>query len=254
MDLFYQEESSNNPPSHILMPDAPITPRTSLTYEEVVKDLMHDEKQYLRDLHMIIKVFREEMAKLICDAKELDAIFSCIMDIYELTVTLLGSLEDVIEMTEEHQMPYIGSCFEELAEAAEFNVYGIYARDVTGTTAREALQRLVGRSEVCESLKSAGHGFREAVKYYLPKLLLGPLWHCFLYFDYVKLLHKLSPSEEDRESLEQVEGLLRPLQVELMQTAPQLPKRDADALRAHGRARRHAAIEKTNELRRTVDG
>lgn len=39
-------------------------------------------------------------------------IFSNIMDIYELTVTLLGSLEDVIEMTEEQQLPCIGSCFE----------------------------------------------------------------------------------------------------------------------------------------------
>lgn len=65
MDLFYQEESSNNI-SNILNPDAPTTPRT---YEEVVKDLMHDEKQYLRDLHMIIKVFREEIAKLIVDTK-----------------------------------------------------------------------------------------------------------------------------------------------------------------------------------------
>lgn len=33
------------------------------------------------------------------------------MDIYELTYTLSGSLEDVIEMAQE-QMPYIGCCFE----------------------------------------------------------------------------------------------------------------------------------------------
>lgn len=34
------------------------------------------------------------------------------MDIYEVTVTLLGSLEDVIEMSQEQQVPFIGNCFE----------------------------------------------------------------------------------------------------------------------------------------------
>lgn len=50
--------------------------------------------------------------RILCWLQELDMIFSNIMDLYELTVTLLGSLEDVIEMTEEQQLPYIGSCFE----------------------------------------------------------------------------------------------------------------------------------------------
>ena len=42
--------------------------------------------------------------------------FSNIMDIYELTITLLGSLEDMVEISEEKQLPAVGSCFEEFAE------------------------------------------------------------------------------------------------------------------------------------------
>ncbi|XP_047105232.1 protein son of sevenless-like, partial [Schistocerca piceifrons] len=179
--------------------------------------------------------------------------FSNIMDIYELTVTFLGSLEDMVEISEEKQVPAIGSCFEELAEAAEFDVYGRYARDITQPQSREALMKLSSRPEVSDALQSAGHGFREAVKYYLPKLLLGPIWHCFLYFDYIKILHRLTPIDEDRESLEQVEGLLKPLQTELLQTVGNLPKRES-GIRMHGRVRRQIALDKTNELQKSIDG
>lgn len=47
---------------------------------------------------------------------KLDCMFCNITDIYELTVTLLGLVEDMIEMSEEKQIPTIGCCFEELAE------------------------------------------------------------------------------------------------------------------------------------------
>lgn len=73
-------------------------------------------------------------------------------------------------------------------------------------------------------LLSAGHGFREAVKFYLPKLLLGPIWHAFSYFEYVKLMLSLSPSQEDKEIFEQVQGLLNPLESRLKEIVASLPK------------------------------
>ena len=45
------------------------------------------------------------------------------MEIYDVTVTLFGSLEDIVEITEERQAPTVGACFEELAEAEEFSSY-----------------------------------------------------------------------------------------------------------------------------------
>lgn len=72
---------------------------------------------------MIFQVFREEIAKLTQERADLETLFSNITDIYEFTVTLFGSLEDVMEITEESQIPMVGFCFEELAEAAEFDVY-----------------------------------------------------------------------------------------------------------------------------------
>ncbi len=52
---------------------------------------------------------------------------------------------------------------------------------------RERLYTLLQRSDATHSFSSAGHGFKEAVKYLLPKLLLGPIYHCLHYFDVIKV-------------------------------------------------------------------
>lgn len=44
--------------------------------------------------------------------------FNNIIDIYELTVTLSSSVEDMLEISDEKQVPSVGNCFEELAEVS----------------------------------------------------------------------------------------------------------------------------------------
>ena len=56
---------------------------------------------------MITKVFREQILRLpqnLASNQELDGIFSNINDITELTITLIGSLEDTLEMAEDGQV------------------------------------------------------------------------------------------------------------------------------------------------------
>jgi son of sevenless-like protein len=232
------------------------------TYDEVVKDLIAREKQYRRELHMIIKVFREQMMSVHPVRSELDIIFGNILDIEEVTLNLLSSLEDSVEMTEENRNLAVGSCFLEFAEVEEFAVYEVYAKGVLSPEAREMLNDLLSKSEVCRALQSAGHGFKEAVKYVLPKLLLSPIYHCLEYLDYVRLLLRLSESEDDRESLEEASSLLKPLETELERvvSASNLPPKgvkkfgDHVLYYSHRRTSRQDTLKKLNELQKAIDG
>jgi len=211
MDMFYQEEVLYEERSHGLFRNRP-----AQTYDEVVRDLIMCEKSYLRDLNMITKVFRLQILKAEFAAPdEVDAIFSNITDIVELTITLISSLEDTLEMAEEGQVTAVGPCFEELAEAEEFDVYEKFAFEVLSTQSSQYLVNIISRPEVADKLHSSGHGFKEAVKFYLPKLILGPVSHCFHYFKYIDLLTKLTQNEEERDTLKQVTAMLSPLQNKL---------------------------------------
>ena len=80
MDMFTQEEDV----TAMMIEDEPVR-RESMTYEEIVKDFIVEETQYLRDLNMIIKVFRAPFADLfprskVSSVKETHGImFMCVM-------------------------------------------------------------------------------------------------------------------------------------------------------------------------------
>lgn len=62
--------------------------------------------------------------------QDVDSIFSHIVDIHEVTVKLLGLLEDTVEMTDEGSPhPLVGSCFEDLAEV---RIHSVCVRVVVG--------------------------------------------------------------------------------------------------------------------------
>ena len=65
MNMFFQDDDE----AFTLDEEPRMDRRGSLTYEEIVKDLILEETQYIRDLKMIIKVFREPFAKLFPGSK-----------------------------------------------------------------------------------------------------------------------------------------------------------------------------------------
>lgn len=255
MDLFGQQDDNND----LNLSDLGIDKiQRTTTYEEVIRDLMHDERQLVRDLHLILKIFKEEIDRIIPagSSQELDSMFNNITDICKATGLFLSSIEDILEIAEDKSAT-VGCCIEELAEAAEFDAFARYANDIVKKQCRNIFFNLIGKPEVSNLLQSAGYGFKEAVKYYFPKLLLLPLWHCILYFEYIKILHQLSPSQFDKECLEQVEGILRPLQLQMISAANKvnLPDNVKEfGLKINATPRRLLAIEKLNEVQKSIDG
>lgn len=53
------------------------------------------------------------------------------------------------------------------------------------------LEELLCRPDIELTVSTAGHGFVEAVKFYFPKLLLEPFYHCRQYFEYITVCRNL---------------------------------------------------------------
>lgn len=264
MDMFHPDDVETSVEAETLSNQA------ALTYDEVMHEMMLAEGQYIRDLNMIIKVFRVPFveAKDLFTNDDIDRIFSNITDIYEFSVTFLGLLDAAIEVADEGKPPAIGECFEEMAEGAEFEVYETYAREQTASASKQyrhlgiggKLSELLLRTPVSEHFKSKGPHFKEAVQYCLPKLLMMPVYHCLHYFDLIKLLLRTSPDEADIDSLEQAQSALGPLQAQMeriVHSSGSIARRKEDKFsrvqkRKSGAFRSAAVI--MNELQRNIDG
>ncbi|XP_060063048.1 son of sevenless homolog 2-like [Ylistrum balloti] len=251
MDMFSQEEDVSLP-----VVEEPIKTE-SLKYEDIVKDFIHEETQYMRDLNMIIKVFRAPFVTHFPRSKDLEVIFSNILDIYEFTANLLSSVEEQVEMAAEKDLPLVGICFLDMAEEEAFNVYEKYVDDMLAPHGKERLYTLLQREDLNTTLQNEGHGFKDAMKYVLPKLLLGPIYHCLHYFEVIKALISTSPNEEDQESLEQASGLLTFLKAMLERKfSGNLPKKKPweTSLRLQGKTGRQAVVQKMSDLQKSIDG
>uniref|UniRef100_A0A672ZJ88 Son of sevenless homolog 1-like n=1 Tax=Sphaeramia orbicularis TaxID=375764 RepID=A0A672ZJ88_9TELE len=226
MDMFHQDEEDIS--GFPLMDEEPST-NEEQSYYELVRSFMSDGRQYLRQLNLLIKVFREPFNSnnMLFSQHDVDSIFSRIVDIHEVTVKLLGLIEDTVEMTDEcSPHPLVGSCFEDLAEELAFDPYETYAQDI---------------------LRS---GFHE---YFLSQVSKpGAAFH-------LQQLEEKSKEEEDKECLKQAITALLNLQSSMERICSRsLAKRrlseSACRFYSHQMKGKHLAIKKMNEIQKNIDG
>uniref|UniRef100_A0A665T3H4 Son of sevenless homolog 1 (Drosophila) n=1 Tax=Echeneis naucrates TaxID=173247 RepID=A0A665T3H4_ECHNA len=221
MDMFHQDEDDIS--GFPLMDEEP-SANEEQSYYELVRSFMSDGRQFLRQLNLLIKVFREPFAS---SSRLFSHIFSRIVDIHEVTVKLLGLIEDTVEMTDEGSPhPLVGSCFEDLAEELAFDPYETYSQDILRA------------------------GFYEHFLSQVSKP--GAAFH-------LQQLEEKSEDEEDKECLKQAITALLNLQSSMERTCSRsLAKRrlseSACRFYSHQMKGKHLAIKKMNEIQKNIDG
>ncbi|XP_063333243.1 son of sevenless homolog 1-like isoform X2 [Pelmatolapia mariae] len=259
MNMFHQDEEDIS--GFPLMDEEP-SANEEQSYYELVKSFMADCRQYLRQLNLIIRVFREPFNSnsMLFSQHDVESIFSRILDIHEVTVKLLGLIEDTVEMTGEGSPhPLVGSCFEDLAEELAFDPYETYAQDILRSGFHEHFLSQVSKPGASFHLQSICEGFKEAVQYVLPRLLLTPVYHCLHLFEILKQLEEKSQDDEDKECLKQAITALLNLQSSMERICSRsLAKRrlseSACRFYCHQMKGKHLAIKKMNEIQKNIDG
>ncbi|KAL7987258.1 hypothetical protein Chor_006177 [Crotalus horridus] len=259
MDMFHQDVEDI---STLTLSDEEPSTSGEQTYYDLVKSFMAEVRQYIRELNLIIKVFREPFITnpKLFSGHDVENIFSRVSDIHELSVKLLGHIEDTVEMTDEGSPhPLVGSCFEDLAEELAFDPYETYTQDSLRTGFHDHFLSQLSKPGAAFYLQSIGYGFKEAVQYVLPRLLLVPVYHCLHYFELLKQLEEKSEDEEDKECLKQAITALLNLQSSMERICSKsLAKRrlSESACRFYSQQMKgkQLAIKKMNEIQKNIDG
>lgn len=272
MELFFcnDEEASNvlnsNDISYLTSVEAQKQLDQCTSYLQAVKDLIHEETQYLRDLNLIVLVFKrafedaltQDGTKSDLEVREtVDKIFNNIADVRDFTTNFLSLLEDTLEMRRDESQPLVGACFVEMAQTYEFFVYRTYIEEVMKPECLEYLDYILDTDKnLRDYLEAVQFGFILAVKYLLPKLLLIPVRHCAKYFEYISLFHKLTQSEDDEKDLFDAESALIILKTRLELCSASLKRKLIGKFQTRftSGGRNLIALAKLNELKKLIEG
>lgn len=182
--------------------------QTCPNYLDTVKTMVQAETSFIKDLKLIIKVFKSELDQLQVHKSETQIIFGNIEEIFELSTTLLTSLEDTLEVAHDDEIPYIGLEIFELIQAEEFNAYETFTFNILSIEWKQAFENIILNQNTRKSLHTAGQHFDMAVEYLLPVHFINVIRHFFEFFDTMKELHDLSQKNDNKEDESALRGAL----------------------------------------------
>ena len=213
-------------------------------YTVKVKEFQFELNQHINDLSLLRKLFRNYLLKCVNKfystttvikdedlVKKLqllsDVVFGNLNDLYECSLRLLDSLDDLIQSVDEQMLKlndaattfnkktqlipkiFVGQAFWELAEGAEFDVYEKYAKiqienNFNYDNISKMIQILQSKSELYSYLsQKLTFNLNDTFKYLLPKLLLSPIYYILYLYDTIEYLINLTQCEEDKDFLKQ---------------------------------------------------
>ncbi|XP_012519203.1 PREDICTED: son of sevenless homolog 2 [Propithecus coquereli] len=229
-----------------------------LNYYDLVRSEIAEERQYLRELNMIIKVFREAFLsdrKLFKPSERVQKTFPHPIDKWAI-----ADAQSAIEKRKRRNpllLP-VDKIHPSLKEQA-FDPYETLSQDILSPEFNEHFSKLMARPAVALHFQSIADGFKEAVRYVLPRLMLVPVYHCWHYFELLKQLKACSEEQEDRECLNQAITALLNLQGSMdriyRQYSPRRRPGDPVCPFYNRQLRsKHLAIRKMNEIQKNIDG
>ncbi|XP_055330879.1 son of sevenless homolog 1-like [Paramacrobiotus metropolitanus] len=274
--------------SSLLTSDERPVIKTDLTYDDIVKDLIQDERAYARELRMIIKVFQDVFARynLECEEtgrerdritdEELKAIFLKVDEALETSLNFLSLLEDTVEMDGQSGTFNVWGAFEEMAEAGEFGGMEDYAKRLLDAphqwggaesssqlTCDGAIKEVLARKPTMEYFfKVIGGWFVDAVRYVLPRLLVSPVARISQYYDCCEALRTKQNDEEanggDAEPIVDALGILEPISDNtkrlLLLPHNTLKARWVTQYLARSRSNRQSMLERVQDVFKSVEG
>uniref|UniRef100_A0AC34RP55 DH domain-containing protein n=1 Tax=Panagrolaimus sp. JU765 TaxID=591449 RepID=A0AC34RP55_9BILA len=235
--------------------------QTLFDYDKICHKFEIDENSFLRDLSILVNVFKRRLEKGLGDdtagRQYINSIFGNINDIYELTFRVLRAIEEVREMSQTQSM---GAGLSEFAEGCEFDSYARFM-EIFKEPIEEKVNALLKDKRYTAffdeedkiSFTPDGQCMRMAFRYILPLYLHSVAAHFDDFYNYILALKNASKKNSpDYIELGNLETHLKSVTLEITKLEiPQISHKKYSRLRDDTQRAQH--MSNIQRIQRSIE-